>query len=432
MRQHVFVLDPKRRGRAYAWVAAFAVLLGTGIPSAPAAIHEVGPGAPLVLPIREVIGGTAPENNAKNNPGGGYFSVFDSVAQFPYPATHGNQLGATAMVNDHTYWDSSPGGLDHTHVPAPDPGGGSVLWWPVPGEWLGFEFTAAAASIYTVTYRFSSGWGPDRPVTMSVVIDGVSSGPFTMRPDDPRLWADTRFRAGGWWGHTMVSGTTPVGWKLGPGRHTIKATIDSFPADPMAHGNIWVRYLKIAAGPSPSGLVLQPMAATDKPKAGGRGVPAGRDRDGAKVTVVPESAAMDVHLTRLRTIITAALASGRQPAFVSTVTSTRMVVEACDETGRLMLASSDQVTLPMPIARMDIAELADLSAGLADATATNETHAVAAFFALVSGRRERANAHLRGAGDLADAVRKSCGLAPANAADALDAPESGPAAGPAP
>lgn len=216
-----------------------------------AATHEVGPTTPVVIPISEVIGGTGTGNNAKNNPSGGYRSVYDNIGQFAYPASHGNQLGDTAMVNDHTYWDSSPGGLDATHAPHPDAGGGSALWWPVPGEWASYEFNVTAAGTFTVLYRFSASWGPSQNAVMHMTVDGVSSGPIPMKPDNPELWTNTYYQVGGWWGHTMVSGTCPAGWTLAPGRHVLKVFIDSFPNNPNDHGNVWIHYFKIMAGGTP-------------------------------------------------------------------------------------------------------------------------------------------------------------------------------------
>jgi len=220
-------------------------VIGASITAPSAAEHRVSSTTPLVIPIAEVIGGTGVENNAKSNPQGGYFSVFASIREFRYPATHGNQLGATALVNDHIYWDSSPGGLDHTHAPHPDAGGGKALWWPIPGEWVSYAFTVTDPAAYSVVYRFSSSWGPAEPVVIEMTVDGVSSGPITMKPDDARLWTDKRYLSGGWWGHTMVSGTTPVGWKLAAGSHVLKVQMVSFPAKAKDHGNVWLRYFKI-------------------------------------------------------------------------------------------------------------------------------------------------------------------------------------------
>jgi hypothetical protein len=218
-----------------------------------AAAHagDVGPAAPLVIPVGNVIGGTDAANNAKSNPKGGYFSVFGSIDEFKYPNTHGNQLGKTAMVNDHTYWDSSPGGLDYTHAPPPDAGGGKALWWPVPTEWAAYEVNVSARDTYTVLTRFSSSWGPDKPVIVHMEMDRVSSGPITLKPDNPELWKDRKYQVGGWWGHTMVSCTSPAGWTLNPGRHVLKVCIDSFPDKPQDHGNLWIHYFKVMKGGAP-------------------------------------------------------------------------------------------------------------------------------------------------------------------------------------
>ncbi len=56
----------------------------------------------LVIPVKEIIGGVGPANNAKTNPNGGYKSTLNNIAEFKYPATHGNQWGPTAIVNDHS------------------------------------------------------------------------------------------------------------------------------------------------------------------------------------------------------------------------------------------------------------------------------------------------------------------------------------------
>ncbi len=230
----------------------FAALLALGVMrTAAAAVHEVGPTTPVVIPISEVIGGTGTGNNAKSNPNGGYYSHYDNIGQYTYPPTHGNQLGDTAMVNDHIWWDSSPGGLDYTHVPHPDAGGGNALWWPIPGEWATYEFNVTAAGNYTVLYRFAAGLGPSQNAVISMTVDGVSSGPIQTRPDNPELWTNTYYQAGGWWGHTMVNGTCPVGWTLAPGRHVLKVSIDGFGNNPHDRGALWLRYFKIMAGGTP-------------------------------------------------------------------------------------------------------------------------------------------------------------------------------------
>ncbi len=213
-----------------------------------AAKHQVSPDAPLVIPMGEIIGGTDVSNNAKNHPAGGYLSNLDDLGQFKYPATHGNQWGNTALVNDHVYWDTD--GLQYTHAPAPDPGGGSALLWPMPGEWVSYAIEVKAPADYDVVTRFSSSWGPAAPVVVHFTIDDVSSGPVTLKPDDPQLWSDTHYQVGGWWGHTMISGTTPKHWTLAAGCHVVKLFIDTFPphdsGDPISHGDVWVHYLKVA------------------------------------------------------------------------------------------------------------------------------------------------------------------------------------------
>ncbi|MBA3936174.1 MAG: hypothetical protein H0X38_01845 [Planctomycetes bacterium] len=227
-----------------------------------AAVHEVGPTTPLVLSLADVAGGTDVRNNAKHNPGGGYLSVYDGIKEFAYPSTHGNQLGNTALVNDHVYWDSSPGGLDYTHTPHPDPGCGSTLWWPIPGEWTAYQFTVSSPGTYSVLCRFSSSWGPAKPAMAVLTIDGVASAPVPLTPDDAKLWSDTHYQVGGWWGHTMVSGTFPVAWALGTGAHVLQVRIDSFPDKPTDHGNLWVHYFKITSSKTagrPPAVVLKPV-----------------------------------------------------------------------------------------------------------------------------------------------------------------------------
>ena len=213
------------------------------------------PNTQVVIPSSRVAGGVGIENNAKSNPKGGYFSVFDKVGEFKYPDTHANQLGKTAMVNDHCYWDSSPGGLDATHSGGLDPAGGNSLWWPVPTEWAAYELNVAATDTYTVMARFSSSWGPSKPVVIHITIDGVSSGPITLKPDDPQIWTDRYYLVGDWWGHTMTNCTSPVGWKLPAGLHLLKVFIDSFPEKSADHGNVWIHYFKVVKAGTPVGIV---------------------------------------------------------------------------------------------------------------------------------------------------------------------------------
>ena len=213
-----------------------------------------GPATQLVIPIGKVLGGTGEENNAKSNPKGGYFSVFNSISEFKYPNTHGNQFGKTAMVNDHCYWDSSPGGLDNTHSPGLDKGAGKALWWPVPTEWAAYVFNVNGADTYTVMTRFSSSWGPGKHVVIHMLIDEVNSGPIELKPDDSKIWSDKRHLVGGWWGHTMTSCSSPVGWTLAPGPHILKVHIDSFPDKPTDHGNLWIHYFKVVKSGTPIGV----------------------------------------------------------------------------------------------------------------------------------------------------------------------------------
>ena len=106
------------------------LLMAMLCPGAPlaAAIHEVGPNTPAIIPVAEVIGGTDARNNARTNPNGGYFSLLDGAHPQKWDGGkgHSNQLGKTEFPNDHSYWDSQPGGCDFTHVPPPAAGGGGV------------------------------------------------------------------------------------------------------------------------------------------------------------------------------------------------------------------------------------------------------------------------------------------------------------------
>ncbi len=213
--------------------------------------HAVDPTAGLVIPVGDVVGGTGVPNNAKSNTRGGYKSNLDDISQFKYPASHGNQWGSTALVNDHVYWDTE--GLQYTHAPPPDPGAGQALLWPEPGEWVSYDVNVATPDTFRVMIRFSSGWGPMAPVVVHVTIDGVSSGPVTLKPDDPKIWADTYYQTGGWWGHTMTNSTTPAAWPLAAGCHLVKFYLDSFPAQgvtgtPSGHGDVWIHYFKIVKG----------------------------------------------------------------------------------------------------------------------------------------------------------------------------------------
>ena len=252
-----------------------AALLVAGSPAASAASFDVSPTAPAIIPFSSVIGGSDAANNAKNNANGGYFSEFDNVSQFNYPAGHGNQLGNTALVNDGTgYFDAvtwqggQPAGLSRTGVPAPDPGCGDAAWWPSPGDWVSYQLNVTTAGTYTVLTRFSTAWGPTGTVTYHMTIDGVTSGPATMQPDDMAYWTPG---AGGferpidgWWGHNYVPGTIQAGWSLSVGPHVLKVFIDSWPGtapgpSSSAPGDIWLHYFKVFAGGTPvSGPVPAP------------------------------------------------------------------------------------------------------------------------------------------------------------------------------
>ena len=229
----------------------------------PVYADKAGPGVQVVIPFTAVIGGTDATNNAKSNPAGGYFSQLDHIKQFgyPFPQYHGNQLGNTALANDNVWWDSHPGGLDQTHVPPPDPGAGKANWWPVPGEWVSYELNVATAGTYTIMTRFSSVWGAGEPVMVHMTVDGSSSGPFALRADDAKLLTNVKYRALGWWGHTLVNCTSPVGWKLAPGRHVFKFYLDSRPAlssathRPPGRYDAWIHYFKVAPAGMPVGMV---------------------------------------------------------------------------------------------------------------------------------------------------------------------------------
>ncbi|MBA3936173.1 MAG: chitobiase/beta-hexosaminidase C-terminal domain-containing protein [Planctomycetes bacterium] len=262
----------RRRAALFAMLIA---LLMAGSPAAHAASFDVSPTSPAIIPFSSVIGGSDAGNNAKNNANGGYFSEFDNIGQFNYPAGHGNQLGNTAMVNDSTnYFDNvtwqggQPAGLSLTGVPAPDPGCGDAAWWPATGDWVSYQLNVTTAGTYTVLTRFSTAWGPTGTVTYHMTIDGVSSGPVTMRPDDIAYWTPGaggfQRPIDGWWGHNYVPGTMPTGWSLAVGPHVLKVFIDSWPGSApgpssSGPGDIWLHYFKVFAGGTPvSGPVPAP------------------------------------------------------------------------------------------------------------------------------------------------------------------------------
>ena len=147
-----------------------------------------------IIPIASIIGGTDISNNAKTNQNGGYYSFLNSINEYNYPSGHNNVLGNSALSNDHVYWDTE--GLQYTHVPPPDDGGGNALWWHCVNEGVSYEFSISAAGAYRIPIRFAMGWGPDIPVYMHITIDGISSGSFILKPDDPIFWLDTYYQTG--------------------------------------------------------------------------------------------------------------------------------------------------------------------------------------------------------------------------------------------
>jgi hypothetical protein len=216
---------------------------------------HVGLTTPLVIPIPTVIGGTGVSNNANpNNPKGGYWSHIAGraigPADYGNSPDHGDFIGNTSLMNDSTkYWDNliwpgtgKPGGLAATGVTPPDPGCGDICWLPQPGEWVSYAFNVDDAGTYTVLYRFSSGTGPDGAVMFHMTMDGISSGPVKMQPDNRSYWTDKSHCVGGWWGHTYVPATMPVGWALTPGPHVLKVFIDNWP---KTGGSIWLHYFKV-------------------------------------------------------------------------------------------------------------------------------------------------------------------------------------------
>jgi hypothetical protein len=246
------------------WLAAVMLLAAMPFGVIFADAYAVNLTTPAVIPFPGVMGGTDASNNAKSNANGGYFSEFDNISQFSYPAGHSNQLGNTAMVNDTTtYFDAETwqGGqqaaLQRTGVPAPDAGCGDVAWWPSPGDWVSYQLNVTQAGTYTVLYRFSTAWGPTAPVIFHMTIDGVSSGPVTMQPDDKDYWT-TGFGGferpiDGWWGHNYVPATMPSGWNLAVGNHVLTVKIDSWPStapgpSTSGPGDIWIHYFKVFAG----------------------------------------------------------------------------------------------------------------------------------------------------------------------------------------
>ena len=263
--------SPANRAVLGAWAPAWLALVAAGLlsaASASAAEGRVGTTTPLVIPYPDVIGGPGVANNANpDHAEGGYWSHITGRAIGPADygsssASHGDHIGNTSLMNDSTdYWDNliwegtgKPGGLARTGVEPADPGAGRVCGFPQPGEWVSYAFAVDDAGVYTVLYRFSSGSGPDGAVMFHMAIDGVSSGPTRMQPDNPAYWSDPSHCVDGWWGHTYVPGTMPVGWKLKPGPHVLKVFFDSWPEKPGSA--IWLHYFKIFAKSVPAAQVL--------------------------------------------------------------------------------------------------------------------------------------------------------------------------------
>ena len=260
-----FTMMATESNRTTAWTPLSPVVNSVELVKKPAAelakpvyADTASPDTQVVIPFTSIIGGTDATNNAKNNPHGGYFSHLDNIKQYgyPFPQYHKNQLGDTALGNDGVFYDTKPGGLDQTHVPALDPGGGKANWWALQGEWVSYELNVAVGGTYTIMTRFSTAWGAAKPVIVHMTVDDVSSGPFPLKADDEKLLTDVKYRAGGWWGHTMVNCTSPVGWTLAPGRHVFKFFVDERP-DPATSATryeVWIHYFKVAKAGTPVGI----------------------------------------------------------------------------------------------------------------------------------------------------------------------------------
>ncbi len=224
--------------------------------------HEVTPTNALVIPVAEVMGTTDINNNARTNPnGGGYFSLLNDIHDLYgnclWCGPHGNNVPTpTAFPNDWGYWDKDSG-LAFTKEPAPDLGGGDVHWWPMPTEWVLYEFNVSTAGSFKVLYRFTSGVGPDGPLTIHTEIDGASSGPIELKPDDPENWTSPHFY-GNSWVHSFVSGTGSFIWELPSGQHKMKVVVDKFPQPGNVRGTFWFRYFKVMQVGTGSAGIIQP------------------------------------------------------------------------------------------------------------------------------------------------------------------------------
>ena len=347
------------------WLAAITVLVALTSASIYADVYTVDLTTPAVIPFTGVIGGTDASNNAKNNANGGYLSEFDNISQFSYPAGHGNQLGNTAMVNDTTtYFDAETwnGGqqaaLQRTGVPAPDAGCGNVAWWPIPGDWVSYQLNVTEAGTYTVLYRFSTAWGPTAPVIFHMTIDGVSSGPVTMQPDDMNFWTPGfggfERPIDGWWGHNYVPATMPNGWKLSVGNHVLKVMIDSWPSSApgpssSAPGDIWVHYFKVFAGGSAvAGQVPAPTISFTPALTAS---PLGPVATGpVTVTITDTDASAVIHYTEDGTTPTSSSALYTTPFTVSTLGQTTIQAIAVDTTTSAVVSASFAIDQPPTVA----------------------------------------------------------------------------------
>lgn len=138
----------------------------------PVYAESARPGIQVVIPFTRIVGWTDASNNAKVNPTGGYKARLTNVSEYKYnPIYHANQLGDTALVNGCAFWDSRPGGLDISHMPSPDPGGGKAVWWAGIGEWASYQFGVDSPGTYSIVTRFGAE-GPKEPTNGHIILGG--------------------------------------------------------------------------------------------------------------------------------------------------------------------------------------------------------------------------------------------------------------------